>query len=104
MDLPTGVVKDDKYWMNDGNVILIANNTTAFRVYRGLLAHSSPVFFDMFEIGQASDNDTAENCPVVNLSEQPSDIRALLEFMLPLPPRSVYYLYIVLCWLLAHTP
>lgn len=55
-------------WYDDGNVVLQAQNTQ-FKVYRGILAQSSPVFKDMFMLPQPSLEGTqlVEGCPVVQL-------------------------------------
>ncbi|KAF7974951.1 hypothetical protein HWV62_11013 [Athelia sp. TMB] len=66
-------------WYDDGNVVLQAQNTQ-FKVYRGILAQSSPVFKDMFMIPQPPIEDTqlVEGCPVVCLSDSAEEVRYVL--------------------------
>ena len=65
-----GFAKHPNLWFDDGNVVLIAENT-GFRVYRGLLARYSEIFRDMFLLPQseATAAETYESCPVVRMSE-----------------------------------
>ena len=37
-----------EFWLDDGNLILVASQETAFRIYTGLLASQSEVFANMF--------------------------------------------------------
>ena len=86
---PQGCVlkKDDHYWFDDGNIVLIANNAVAFRVYKGLLARISPVFQDMFSMDQPNDVEKMEGCAVVRLQDDPQDLRAFLKLVMGMPPR-----------------
>ncbi|KAI0091090.1 hypothetical protein BDY19DRAFT_933662 [Irpex rosettiformis] len=62
-------------WFEDGNVVLVAENT-GFRVYRGILARDSEVFRDMFLLPQPSSlpvEDTYEGCPLVRLADDNAD-------------------------------
>ena len=87
--LPTlsGIQKDEQYWLEDGNLVLIAKNAIAFRVYKGLLARISPVFRDMLSMGQPDGAEMVDGCPVVHLSDDPCDFRAFLKLILDMPPR-----------------
>nr|VWP00495.1 N/A [Ganoderma boninense] len=77
--------RDTEFWYADGNVILAADNVE-FRVYKGILADHSPVFKDMFSLPQpdpgASESDA---CPVVLLTDSPSDLRYILRVCIPKP-------------------
>ena len=86
---PQGPVpkKDDHYWLDDGNIVLIANNAVAFRVYKGLLARISPVFQDMFSMAQPNDVEKMEGCAVVRLQDHPQDLRAFLKIVMGMPPQ-----------------
>ena len=55
-------------WLDDGNVVLIAQNT-AFRVHKSVLSRNSEVFRDMFTMPQPTDAETYEGCPVVHLQD-----------------------------------
>ncbi|KAH9856111.1 hypothetical protein C2E23DRAFT_722423 [Lenzites betulinus] len=78
--------RDTEFWLEDGNLVLIAH-TTGFRVYRGLLASQSEVFGGMFESASPSTGDSFDGCPVVHLSESPEDLRHLLRVILPASQR-----------------
>ncbi|KAF7978940.1 hypothetical protein HWV62_44155 [Athelia sp. TMB] len=66
-------------WYDDGNVVLQAENTQ-FKVYRGILAQSSPVFRDMFAFPQPplEDAQLVDGCPVVHLSDSAKEVRYIL--------------------------
>ncbi|KAF7973181.1 hypothetical protein HWV62_15877 [Athelia sp. TMB] len=68
-----------KIWFEDGNIVLQAGGIQ-FKVYRGLLAESSPVFADMFSIPQPLTNENlVEGCAVVHLTDSVSDVTFVLE-------------------------
>ena len=73
--------KDPSLWFDDGNVILVAEESL-FRVHRGVLSRHSPVFKDMFAVPQpAADalaSDTVDGCPTVNVSDSTHDLKQLL--------------------------
>lgn len=81
--------RDEEFWYDDGNIILIARDVE-FRIYRGILAEKSPVFSDMFSLPQppaASLSAAAAvadgSCPVVHLSDSSEDIRHVLRAFMP---------------------
>nr|GAT43810.1 predicted protein [Mycena chlorophos] len=56
-DTPVG--RSNKYWFNDGSVILQVESThVQFRVSKGVLAMHSPVFRDMFSLPPPSNEPT----------------------------------------------
>ena len=65
----TVFAKHPDLWFDDGNVVLVAENT-AFRLYRGLLTRQSEIFRDMFLMPQseAIATETYEGCPVVRMT------------------------------------
>lgn len=72
------VEKDDEVWLEDGNVILIAERV-AFKVYQGLLARRSEVFRDMFTLpGGPAETEKIDGVPVVSVSDPVVDLRHLL--------------------------
>ncbi|KAI0739205.1 hypothetical protein C8Q80DRAFT_1357930 [Daedaleopsis nitida] len=82
-----GLCRDDEFWEEDGNIVLVAGNVE-FRVYRGVLAHHSPVFADMFSLPQpvgdvSTAPGSATSCPVVQLADSPEDLRHVLRAILP---------------------
>ena len=62
--------KHSELWFDDGNVVLVAEDT-GFRVYRGLLARYSEIFRDMFRLPQPETTaaETYEGCPIVRMAE-----------------------------------
>ena len=65
-------------WFEDGNVVLVAEDRVAFRVYRGILSMNSEVFSDMFASPQPPGSAEWEGCPIVHLSDTATDILHLL--------------------------
>lgn len=83
-------------WFEDGNLVLVAQNT-AFRVYRGLLCARSSVFQDMFEFPPPKEgNDIVEGVPVVQTYDSALDmtnfLRALLDSQCVFP---VFFSYVL---------
>ena len=74
--------RDDQYWLEDGNLVLLAGQT-AFRIDKGLLARQSIVFRDMFVASHPATGLTCDGCPIVRLSDSPEDLRALLQALMP---------------------
>ncbi|KAH9925147.1 uncharacterized protein B0H18DRAFT_1010059 [Fomitopsis serialis] len=78
--------RDEKFWYEDGNIVIIAQET-GFRVYQGLLATHSDVFRDIFSLAQPAVDDkqdeTLGDCPVVHVTDTASEIRSLLAVLLP---------------------
>jgi hypothetical protein len=66
-------------WFDDGNIILEADSTR-FRVYRGILSASSPIFADMLSVPQpTTSTEILEGCPVVCVSDPAKDWQIVLE-------------------------
>lgn len=78
------VRRHDEFWLEDGNIVLIAGET-AFRLYRGLLAEQSYVFRDMFASSASTPmvDETFDGLPVVHLGDSPTDVAHLLRVLLP---------------------
>lgn len=85
-DGPNPIKRDDEFWFEDGNIVLIARDIE-FRVYKGILAKHSSVFQDMFSlpppvrVAPEPSQDMAPPagaCPVVHLSDSPEDLRHVL--------------------------
>ncbi|KAI0737377.1 hypothetical protein C8Q80DRAFT_1295239 [Daedaleopsis nitida] len=71
------VRRDHEIWLEDGNVILIANDV-AFKVYQGILSRHSEVFRDLFTLPSPSEGDMLYGVPAVRVHDSPEDIRPLL--------------------------
>ncbi|KAM5539634.1 hypothetical protein V8D89_006743 [Ganoderma adspersum] len=74
-----------EFWFDDGNIILIAQQT-GFRIFRGLLAAQSTVFADMFAAASSQADETLDGCPVVHLTDSHLDVAHLLRILLPTSP------------------
>ncbi|KAI0776673.1 hypothetical protein BD413DRAFT_226579 [Trametes elegans] len=93
---PASPQLDDEFWLEDGNLTLIAGDVE-FRVYKGPLMAVSPVFKDMLSLPQptattggdpsAPQCSTCGHAPqapaVVHLSDHPCDLRHLLRVLVP---------------------
>ena len=80
----TAFKRHDEFWIDDGNLILVAKQNTAFRIYRGLLAAQSTVFADM--LAAASSDPAArliDGCPVLEVSDTPVELAHFLRVILP---------------------
>ncbi|TFK87588.1 hypothetical protein K466DRAFT_490528 [Polyporus arcularius HHB13444] len=72
--------RDTDLWLEDGNVVIVAQDT-AFRVHRGLLSRHSEVFGGLFALAQPDAQDAVElcgGCPVVRIPDSSHDFRHLL--------------------------
>jgi len=80
---PTGAFRrDDEYWFEDGNIIVVAQGV-GFRVYKGILAMRSEIFRDMFSLPQPAPNPDSSRgesseCPTVHVTDTAAEIRLLL--------------------------
>ncbi|PSR72331.1 hypothetical protein PHLCEN_2v11779 [Hermanssonia centrifuga] len=87
-------VPHEGLWFEDGNIILIAEET-AFRVHRGVLSLHSEVFRNMFLVPQPSDvveggsTMLGLGCPFVRLHDTPEDLAMFLSILYG--KRSIYY-------------
>ncbi|KAJ7188679.1 hypothetical protein C8R46DRAFT_979899 [Mycena filopes] len=65
-------------WYSDGSLVLQAQNTQ-FRVHWGVLTKHSPFFRDMQPLPQPPDAPTIEECPLLTLQDEATDVEYLLE-------------------------
>ncbi|TFK84823.1 hypothetical protein K466DRAFT_495907 [Polyporus arcularius HHB13444] len=79
---------DSEFWLEDGNVVLVAKNV-GFRVYKGLLAAQSPVFYDMFSATSLLADEQHDGVPIVRLCDSPEDLRHLFRVLLPKTQKDV---------------
>lgn len=79
-------------YFDDGNIILEVQSIR-FRVYRGILAASSPIFADMFSVPQPPlpAEELVDGCPVVELSDSADDWTYVLKALFE--RRQALYLY-----------
>ncbi|KAI0788373.1 hypothetical protein C8Q74DRAFT_1195685 [Fomes fomentarius] len=76
------IIRDSEIWFDDGNIIVIAQQT-AFRFHRGVLSRHSVVFRELFGIPYSSTSepgipDSMEGCPAVHVTDTSCDFRRLL--------------------------
>ncbi|TCD63697.1 hypothetical protein EIP91_005102 [Steccherinum ochraceum] len=64
-------------WLEDGNIILVAEGT-AFRVLQSILSNSSEVFRDMFSVPQPTDAEKLDGVPVVQMPDSKRDLSRVL--------------------------
>lgn len=92
-DAPNLIKRDEEFWFDDGNIVLIARNIE-FKVFKSILAKHSPFFKDMFSLpppilagispGSSQVTSTVvDACPVVHLSDSPEDFRHVLRVCMP---------------------
>ena len=74
--------RDKDFWLEDGNIVLVAQNV-GFRVYKGLLTKQSPVFQDLFSAREIRADESYDGAPVVRLFDSPVDLRHLFQVLLP---------------------
>ena len=84
VDNPNPTKRDSEVWFEDGNIVVVAQNT-AFRFHKSVVSLHSSVFRDLFSIPQPSliliDGEVLEifdGCPVVHVSDTSYDFRELL--------------------------
>ncbi|PIL26644.1 hypothetical protein GSI_11269 [Ganoderma sinense ZZ0214-1] len=79
------IKRDSEIWFEDGNIVVVAQNT-AFRFHKSVVSLHSSVFRDLFSIPQPSSvpgedlgvDETFDCCPVVHVSDTSYDFRELL--------------------------
>ncbi len=76
------IKRDSEVWFEDGNVVVIAQNT-AFRFHKSVVSRHSPLFRDLFSMPRPSlaaeeADETFDGCPVVRVSDTSYDFRELL--------------------------
>ena len=76
------LTRDREFWLDDGNIVLIARDV-GFRIYRGLLAAQSTIFADMFGSPNSGADEYYDDCPAVRLSDSPEDLRYFLRVLIP---------------------
>lgn len=77
------VKQDSDVWFEDGNIVIVAQNT-GFCVHRSVLSHRSPIFCDVFSTGthpppdNSTTAETFSGLPVVHVSDNADDMRFIL--------------------------
>ena len=74
VEVPPQPKKDEEFWFDDGNIIVVAGDT-AFKLYKGVLSSVSPVFKDLFSMPQPDNPETMDDCLVVRLNDSATELR-----------------------------
>ena len=72
--------RDPEFWYEDGNIILIAEDTP-FKVHRGMLMHTSEVLKDILSIPQPpvlDDSEMMDGIPIVRVSDTWKELSYML--------------------------
>ncbi|PCH44094.1 hypothetical protein WOLCODRAFT_47773, partial [Wolfiporia cocos MD-104 SS10] len=67
----------------DGSVVLVAQNTTAFCLHKTVLSIHSGIFRDLLSIPQPEKIEQYDGRPVIHMSDSPEDLRCMV--------RAIYY-------------
>ncbi|KDQ59920.1 hypothetical protein JAAARDRAFT_205850 [Jaapia argillacea MUCL 33604] len=70
--------KHEMIWYEDRNIVLVAQQTVAFKVYRGILSRRSEVFRGMFAKEHKTGDMVMDGCPVFEVSDRPTDLAHFL--------------------------
>ena len=77
--------KHDSLYFIDGNVVLIAPNSTGirtvFRVHQSVLAKSSPIFATMFTLPAGDGNEMYDGVPLVQMLDGAEEVESLLKVL-----------------------
>ncbi|TFK22935.1 hypothetical protein FA15DRAFT_671032 [Coprinopsis marcescibilis] len=73
----TPPVRSPEMWLDDGSVVLQAENVQ-FRVHRTILARNSGIFRDLFMVPQPKGEPSLEDCPIVLLPDSAEDVKHML--------------------------
>ncbi|RPD57115.1 hypothetical protein L227DRAFT_602682 [Lentinus tigrinus ALCF2SS1-6] len=79
-DEDTEPQRDESFWFEDGNIVVIAQQT-AFRVHRGVLSRHSETFSGLFTLPRPAGGayeEVIDTCPVVRVTDSPHDFKHLL--------------------------
>lgn len=75
-----GLVRDEDYWLDDGNIVLAVQGRT-FRVHKSVLCRTAPFFSTLFSVPQPADRETMEGCPLVHMQDSLQEVRLLLRII-----------------------
>ncbi|KAI0800659.1 hypothetical protein C8Q74DRAFT_433008 [Fomes fomentarius] len=82
-DADTELQKDLELWFEDGNVVVLAQQT-AFRVHRGVLSRHSDTFSGLFTLPQPADPtriESLDGCPIVRVPDSSHDFKHMLNVL-----------------------
>ena len=78
----TDITRDECFWFDDGNIVLVAENV-GFCIYKGLLSSQSPVFSDLFSGTRLRADENIDGIPVARVFDSPTELRHLLRVLIP---------------------
>lgn len=70
-----------EFYFPDGNICLIVQDATIFRVFKSQLARRSSVFADMIAIPESDDQDMYDSVPSVALDDSAQDVAELFDLL-----------------------
>ncbi|KDR67627.1 hypothetical protein GALMADRAFT_79593 [Galerina marginata CBS 339.88] len=73
------ITRASRFWFDDGNVVLQAENRQ-YRVHRSMLSRHSNIFRDMFNMPQPCEpaEPSVEGCPLILLTDEAEDLEQVL--------------------------
>lgn len=71
-------IRDEHYYLEDGNIVILAEQLILFRVHRSLLCMHSDVLMDKLA-GLPADGDTEDGCPLLRVQHKASEMRLLFD-------------------------
>ncbi|KAF6744277.1 hypothetical protein DFP72DRAFT_929612 [Ephemerocybe angulata] len=69
--------RSEDFWFCDGSIVLQAENVQ-FKVHKGVLSRHSPIFETILSMPHTDDEPTVEECPVLNVHDDPKDVENML--------------------------
>ena len=66
-----------------GDLTVVANDNTMFRIYAGLLASQSHTFEDMYAVTGSSADEIFDSCPVVHLYDTSGEFAHFMRVLIP---------------------
>lgn len=72
--------KQKGLWFDDGNIVIVAENTP-FLVHKSVLAAKSEIFHDTFSVPQPENDESLNGIPILRLHDTWTDVCKLLTFM-----------------------
>ena len=87
---PTAVPwrRQEEFWFDDGNIVLVAEGSVAFRVYKGILCKAGAVWAALLN---RHDGPMSEGIPVVSVTDDPDELTLVMRKLMS-PQRYVHHL------------
>lgn len=71
------------YWYRTGDIIIITQGKTAFKIHSDVLGRKSKVFNDLLnhDAPRPANEDTMDGCPIMHVTDRPSDFEIFLKLI-----------------------